>query len=345
MNQTKKRKLEHLDICANQNVEEGTTWLEHTKLVPDALTKLNPTQIDTSTTLLGKKLRAPLVISAITGGVEEAGKINRDLAGIAEQLGIGFGVGSQRAMIEHSETWETFYVREQAPTTLVLGNVGAVNNYSAEQILNAMQKIKADAMCMHLNVAQELAQPEGDTSFEHCLENIKAASKKLPVVAKETGCGINKQNALALKDAGVKAIDVGGRGGTSWIKVEALRKGAGYAPIEWGIPTAASILETQVGVQLIATGGIRSGIQTAKAIALGADSAGLALPVLRWYYKNGKEGVKQGLEQMILELKTTMALTGSKDIKALKNSNIVVNGPLFEWCQSRNIDVTRLGNR
>ena len=345
MCQTKKRKLDHLDICAKQDVEEGSTWLEHCQFVHETLTRLNPNQVNTETQLLGKRLKAPIVISAITGGVEEAGKINRDLASVAEELGIGFGVGSQRAMIEHSETWKTFYVRKEAPTTLILGNVGAVNNYNPGQILNAMRKIEADAMCMHLNVAQELAQPEGDITFGNLLENISAAAKKLPVVAKETGCGINHQNAQQLKNAGVKAIDIGGYGGTNWVKVEALRHGSKYSPLGWGIPTAASILECQVGVPIISTGGIRTGVQTAKAIALGAYASGVALPALRWYYEDGKKGVKKGFEQMITELKAVMALTGSKNIEELKTANLVLTGPLFEWCQARNIDVSTLGSR
>jgi isopentenyl-diphosphate delta-isomerase len=345
MSQTKKRKLEHIDVCVKQDVEGGSAWFEHCRFVPETLTKLSPPQVDTSAMLLGKKLRAPIIISAITGGVEEAGKINKDLASVAEELGIGFGVGSQRAMIEHPDVWETYYVRKEAPTTLVLGNVGAVNNYSPDQILQAMEKIEANAMCMHLNVAQELAQPEGDTSFEHCLENIRQAARKLPVIAKETGCGVNKKNALELKEASVKAIDVGGFGGTNWVKVEQIRKGTKQSPEDWGIPTAASILECRVGVPLIATGGVRSGMDVAKAIALGADAGGVALPVLRWYYEGGKERVREGLGQWITELKAVMTLTGSPDMHSLKSANLVVTGPLFEWCQARNIDVSSLGSR
>lgn len=346
MNKTKKRKLEHLDVCANKDVETGTTWLEHCQFVPDTLTEVNPIDVDTSTMLLGKKLAAPLVISAITGGVEEAGKINKELAGVAEELGIGFGVGSQRAMIEDKSTWKTFHVRKEAPNTLVLGNIGAVNDYSPKQIFKAMEDIGADAMCMHLNVAQELAQPEGDKTFSHCLKNIEnAVSGGVPVVAKETGAGISRESALKLKAAGVSAIDVGGSGGANWIKIENLRGKKAYTPIHWGIPTAASILECQVGTPLISTGGIRSGMDMAKCIALGADSAGVALPVLRWYYEGGKDLVAEELGHWITELRSIMVLTGSKDIQELKKANIVITGPLFDWCEVRGIDISQLGRR
>ncbi|MCD6414983.1 MAG: type 2 isopentenyl-diphosphate Delta-isomerase [Candidatus Diapherotrites archaeon] len=337
MSLVKKRKLEHLDICAKQDVEEGSTWLEHVRFVHNSLTSVNLNEVDTKTKLLGKELRAPLVISAMTGGVDEAGKINKELASVAEELGIGFGVGSQRAMIETPELWKTYYVRDEAPSTLILGNIGAVNNYTTNQVEDTMKKIKADAMCIHLNPAQELAQPEGDVDFSGCLKNIKEAAKALPVVAKETGNGLSKENALLLKSAGVKAIDVGGYGGTSWVKVEKLRNGASHTPIDWGIPTAASIIECQVGLPIIATGGIRSGLDVAKAIALGADAAGVALPVLRWYYEGGKVRVKENLEEWIKELKDVMVLTNSSNIAELKRTDIVVSGPLLEWCNERGV--------
>lgn len=345
MNLTKKRKLEHLNICIKQDVEEGSTWLEYVKFVHESLTGVNFHEVDTSIKLFNKKLKAPIVISAMTGGVEEAGRINKDLASVAEELGIGFGVGSQRAMIENPEVWDTYFVRDVAPTTLLLGNVGAVNGYSPEQVKEAMDKIKADVMCMHLNPAQELAQPEGDVDFSNVLENIKKVARKVPVVGKETGNGLSRESALALKKAGVKGIDVGGYGGTSWIKVEKMRGGNEYPPNEWGIPTAASILESQVGLPIIATGGIRSGLDVAKAIALGADAAGIALPVLRWYFKGGKQLVKKKLEGWIKELKSIMVLTNSLTIKELKKANLVITGPLFEWCEIRGIDVCEFGTR
>jgi isopentenyl-diphosphate delta-isomerase len=345
MSKTQKRKLDHLDLCVNKQVETGSAWFEYAVLVHKSLPGLKASKVDASTKLLGKKLEAPLVISAITGGVKKAGKINKDLAETAEKLGIGFGVGSQRAMLEDPSTWQTYYVRDVAPNTLVLGNLGAVNNYSPTQIKKAMKKIGADAMCLHLNASQEMAQPEGDTDFTECLNNIKKAAKKMPVIAKETGNGIVREEAKDLKKAGVKGIDVGGFGGTSWVKVEEYRhKETPETLSHWGIPTAASILECRVGVPLIATGGVRSGVDAAKAIALGADSAGVALPVLKWYYKGGKKHVQKKLGSWIREFKTAMVLTGSKNVKDLKKTGVVVLGPLFEWCEARDLGLKKLAS-
>lgn len=342
--QIKRRKLDHLEICANSPVEIGSTWLEDATLVHDALPELDLADIDTSTEFLGKRLRAPLVVAAITGGVEEAGEINKSLAKAAERLGIGFGMGSQRAMIEHPETWETFYVRDVAPTAMVLGNIGLVNarEIGAEKIEEAFRKVKADFMCVHMNAAQEAVQPEGDTGFSGCLGQLSLLSKRMPVIAKEVGNGVSRESAMALKGAGAVAIDVGGYGGTSWIKVEEYRGKGKSAFTEWGIPTAASITECAPGgLPIIATGGIRNGLDCAKAIALGASLCGMALPCLKWHY----EGVlEERLEQAIRELRVAMLLSGSASVARLKSANVVVSGRLGEWCSRRGLETGGLAS-
>jgi len=334
----KKRKIEHLEICANKPVEVGSTWLENVTLVHEAMPELNLADINTSTTFLGKELSAPLVITAITGGVEEAGKINKELAKAAEKLGIGFGMGSQRAMIEIPEAWDTFYVRDVAPNTMVLGNIGLVNlkQIDSEDIVKAFNKVKADFLCVHINAAHEAIQPEGDTDFSNCMPELKKICSKVPVIAKEVGNGISKETAMVLKSAGVKAIDVGGFGGTSWIKVEEYRGKGKTIFTEWGIPTAASVIEcSSSGLPLIATGGIRNGLDCAKAIALGAGLCGMALPCLKWHY----EGVlEEKLEKVIQELKIAMMLSGSRNIHQLKSADAVISGKLANWCWQRGIN-------
>jgi isopentenyl-diphosphate delta-isomerase len=337
---TIKRKLEHLKITTTQPVEYGSNWLEHVHLVHNALPQLDLRGIDTSTTFLGKKLAAPLMISGMTGGVPEAGKINKQLAGIAEELRIGFGVGSTRAAIEHPEVLDTFSVRKQAPKTLVLCNVGAVQlqEYKVAQVKKLVRDLGCDALAIHLNAAQEAAQPEGDVNFGRALQDIAAVAKEIPVMAKEVGNGIAREQAFQLRDAGCRAVDVGGLGGTSWIMVEKLRS-KGHKPFhEWGIPTAAAVMECAPVLPTSATGGIRSGLEAAKAIALGASVAGMALPVLKALKEGGPGGAKTFLEGVIYDIRMAMFLTGSPNVRALRSANAVVTGPLKDWCDARGIN-------
>ncbi len=340
MSQTKKRKLEHLDICAEQDVEYGDAWFGDVRLIHDALPQKDLRQVDTSTNFLGKGLRAPIIIAAITGGVEESRVINTALASVAEELGIGFGVGSQRAMLEDSSAKGTYNVRDVAPNTLILGNIGAVNlpQYSTQEIKKAMKDIGADAMCVHINPAQEAAQPEGDYDFTQCIQSIAKLAHEVPVVAKEVGNGISRENALELKSTGVAAIDVGGFGGTSWVLVDKIRKSNHGISHDWGIPTAASVMECRAVLPTIATGGVRSGLDIAKAIALGAECAGMALPALRAYKKGGRDGVKGFFQKAIDDFRVYMFLTGSGNVAQLRGANLVVSGELREWCDARDIN-------
>jgi len=337
--ETEKRKIDHIEVCLKEDVERGSTWLEDVILLHRALPELDFNKIDTSTEIFGKKLKMPLIISAITGGTERAKRINKDLAEVAEKKGIGFGLGSQRAMIEDESKKETYFVRDIAPNILLFGNIGIsqTKKYSTKQIENALKSVKADALCVHINPAQELFQIEGDLDFGDCILSLKKLCKELkyPVIAKEVGNGISRETALLLKEAGIEAIDIGGYGGTSWVTVEIIRSQKTTSFENWGIPTACSILESKVGLPIIATGGIRSGLDIAKSIALGASICGIALPFLRILEKEGKAGVETYIDKLQEELKAAMLLTGSKNIEELKRAKYVLLGRVKEWVEQR----------
>ncbi len=338
MTKTEERKNDHLNICVNENVETGSTWLEHVKLVHYSLPEINFNEVDTSTEFLGKKFSMPLMITAITGGTKRAQEINRKIARVAQDKGIGMGVGSQRIMIEKPGTSETFYVRDIAPDIFLAGNIGVyqIKQYSPEQVLEATDRIEADALCVHLNAAQEVFQPEGDTDFSGCLDALSDLCKAagIPVIAKEVGNGINRTLAKELVSAGVSAIDTEGVGGTSWILVDSLRGGPDPSQfLDWGIPTAASVMEcAAAGVPVIASGGIRTGLDMAKAISLGASLAGFALPALKAVEENRLIDL---LDRIGFELKTSMFLTRSRTVSDLARAEKVITGPLLEWAGQR----------
>ncbi len=342
------RKADHLAICAQEDVgfRGRSTLLGDVRLVHDALPDLALADVDTSVTLLGKKLRAPLVVAAMTGGTEEAGRINRELAGIAEERGYGFGLGSQRAMHVRPGTGATYKVREAAPTTLVLGNVGVVQAraMTTGQIQALVDEVGADALCVHLNPAMELVQPGGDRDFSRGVDTIArlVAEVGVPVVIKETGCGLSPAVGRRLLGAGVRHVDVSGAGGTSWVGVETRRAEAtgdlrarelGESLWDWGIPTAASIaLLSPLGFEsIIATGGVATGLDVARAIALGAAAAGIARPVLRALTSGGRSGALALLQAVEDELRAAMLLTGSRDLAALRKAPRVLVGELPAW--------------
>jgi isopentenyl-diphosphate delta-isomerase len=333
MHLTKTRKTEHLRICLEQQVETGDSLWDGVMLVHQALPELSFDAIDTSCTFLGKQLAFPLVIAGMTGGCDEAREINWQLAGIAEKTGIAFGVGSQRAMIENPALVETYAVRDVAPNIPLLGNIGitALKQYSSAQIVQVLQTIAADAVCVHINPAQELFQHEGDQDFSGCLEALIHFCKasNMPVIAKEVGNGISREVARKLIEAGVSAIDVGGFGGTSWVLIDSIRSGIDSAVFRnWGIPTAVSVMECQVGLPVIATGGIRTGLHMAKAIALGADLCGIALPFLRVLAKDGTEGVERYIDILKADFIRAMFLTGCRTVADLKKARYVLSGEL-----------------
>jgi isopentenyl-diphosphate delta-isomerase len=339
------RKTDHLDLSISADVGfRKTHLLECVELVHQALPELSWHQIDTRVRLLGKELAAPIVIASMTGGNERSQRINEELASIAQERGYGFGLGSQRAMLS-DPTLRTFYsVREVAPSTLLLGNLGGVQVASLQTrvVADLVQAVGADAMCVHLNPAMELVQPEGDRDFRGIAAALERLTRELdvPVVVKETGCGISASVARRLLEIGVLHIDVSGAGGTSWVAVEGERLGPAERTVaetfrDWGIPTAASVgfCAAAGASTIIATGGIATGLDIAKAIALGAHAGGLARPVLQAYDAGGRNGASRYLERVESELRMAMLLTGARNIAALRKADRKVLSPLLDWMQ------------
>ncbi len=336
--QTQNRKTEHLQIGIKENVQfkEKTTGLEklsfkNIDLDYKTLPEIDKKDINLETVFLGKKFNAPLMVEAITGGIEEAKKINKDIAKACEELGIGMGLGSQRAMIEDPSLKDTYFVRDVAQSIFLAGNIGVteLGKYSVEDLEKAIESVKADALAIHVNSAQAAMQPEKETDFKGRLKEIEKLAKefKKPVYVKEVGHGIDFETAKALAKTGIKAIDVGGAGGTSWTAIDSKRgnKSIGETFWEIGVPTAESIVQCRKAFKgkIIASGGIRTGLDCAKAIALGADIGGLALPVLKAQEKGGSKAVKELLEKIIEELRIAMFLVGAKNLKQLKNKIII----------------------
>jgi len=346
-----KRKQDHIELCATEDVgfRAKTPLFENVRLVHDACPDMHWDDVDTTLSIFGKTLRAPLFIAAMTGGTEEAGRINRELASLANERGYGFGLGSQRAMMRRPETTSSFAVRDVAKDVLLLGNVGVVQAREAgEDALRALvAAVGADALCVHMNPSMELVQPDGDRDFRGGVATIGALSRALPfpVVAKETGAGISRGLARRLAAAGVKNVDVSGAGGTSWVAVETKRAASandepsrvlGEALWDWGIPTAASVMEVApVGFDhVIATGGVKTGTEVAKAIALGASAAGIARPVLVALREGGRAGAIAALDRIERELRAVMLLTGSRSLADLRSARRVVTGELAAWASS-----------
>lgn len=344
------RKLEHLLICKNYDVEfkDKTTGFEDIELIHNALPEVDKNEIDLSTSVFGKKLDSPLFITAITGGHPSAKEINKQLAIAAEENNIALGVGSQRAACEHPELEDTYtVVRDNAPDCLLVGNIGAPQLNLANK---AVEILDADILAIHLNPLQESIQPEGDLNAIGYLESIGEITGMvdIPVMAKETGCGISAETAKELVDAGVDFIDVEGAGGTSWAAVETYRsedKYLGEMFWDWGIPTAISTAEVvnSVDVPVISSGGIRSGLEAAKAIALGADSVGMALPFLK--KSVSQEELNNFINKFNDSLRIAMFLVGAKNIEELKQSRLVIRGKTKEWLNERGINTNNYSRR
>lgn len=345
--------MDHLRICSETDIETGTTCFDDVQLVHSALPECDMDAIDLSVEFLGSHLKSPLFIAAMTGGHPDTAEVNRVLASAAERYGLGMGVGSQRAALEKPELADSFsIVRDTAPHAFIAGNLGAVQlvEQGPEWAERAVEMIDADALCIHLNFLQEVIQPEGDRNATGCLEAIRRLCKevKFPVIVKETGNGISREAASFLWEAGVSAIDTGGVGGTSWAKIEGIRadeRGAagdkalrklGDELLTWGIPTAVSVFEvagTNRG-PVIATGGLRSGIDVAKGVALGATLGGMALPLLAPALKGEKE-TYDAIESIHYELTAAMFLTGSKDISSLQKARTYITGTMRQMILER----------
>jgi isopentenyl-diphosphate delta-isomerase len=316
----------------DEDVRSGlTSGLERYRFTHQALPELNLEDIDLNSGLFGRELRAPILISSMTGGTEQAGKINRVLAEAAQETGIAMGLGSQRAAIENPGLSDTFQVRQLAPDVLLFANLGAVQlnyGYGIEQCQQAVDMIEADALILHLNPLQEAVQPEGDTRFSGLLNKIEAICQALhvPVIMKEVGWGFSEQAARQLAEAGVAAIDVAGAGGTSWTQVEMHRAETkdqallAAAFIDWGIPTAQAIINVRNAapdLKVFASGGLREGIDIAKCIALGASLGGMASPFL----KAANQSVEKTVDTISLirrQIEITMFASGTANLEQLR---------------------------
>lgn len=331
------RKADHIRINLEEDVRSGlTTGLERYHFIHQALPELDLARVDTRIQLFGKTLNAPLLISSMTGGTEAARALNRTLAEAAQASGIAMGLGSQRAALEHPELAPTFQVRDLAPDILLFANLGAVQlnyGYTVEHCQRAVDMIQADALILHLNALQEAVQPEGDANFAGLLKKIEAVCRALPVpvIAKEVGWGISREAAWDLALAGVAAIDVAGAGGTSWSQVEMHRaktetqKRVAAAFMDWGLPTADSILNVRAvapELPVIASGGLKDGIDVAKCVALGASLGGLAGPMLKAAAVS-VAAVNETIAELARELRIAMFAAGAEDIAALQATPLV----------------------
>ncbi|MBA3945851.1 MAG: type 2 isopentenyl-diphosphate Delta-isomerase [Herpetosiphonaceae bacterium] len=336
---TSERKSDHIRIVLNEDVAAKgiVTGFAHYRLPHHALPELDLHEIDTSLTLFGKRLQAPLLISSMTGGAGEAQNINLHLAEAAEALGVALGVGSQRAALMQGGLAQTYQVRKRAPHALLLANLGAVQlnyGFGIDECRRAVAMIEADALILHLNVLQEAVQPEGNTNFKGLLRKIEHVCRQLevPVIAKEVGNGIGADDARRLVEVGVQAIDVAGAGGTSWSEVERFRNSGdrgqrvAAAFAGWGIPTAEAIQEVRTAlpnITLIGSGGVRSGLDVAKCIALGADLAGSAAPhLVSAVEQGGTDAVIDGLQAFIDTLRVAMLCSGAGNLAALRQTPI-----------------------
>jgi isopentenyl-diphosphate delta-isomerase len=350
-----KRKQRHLKLSLEEDVQADIgTGFEDVRLIHRSLPEINLEEVLTETELFGKKLASPLIVSAITGGTDYAKKINSTLASAVEELGIGIGVGSQRIALENPSVADTFtIVRELAPSAMVMGNIGCPQlslGWGVDEARKCVEMIQADALAIHMNPLQEAVQVQGETKYRGVLNKIGEVAKELdvPVVMKETGCGISREDAMMLGSAGVAALEISGVGGTSWAAVEHYiakvegkkdQEALGEALWNWGIPTAISVVETSqaTDLKIVASGGMRTGVEMVKAIALGADAVGIAKPFLEKAVE-GPKSLKEYAQNILLEFKTVMFLVGAKNIEELKGVPVIILGRTGEWLRLRGYD-------
>ncbi len=357
--EVKQRKIEHVKIALEQDVSvpQRANWND-ISFVHQALPEVDLDEIDTSVTFLGHTLRYPIFVSSLTGGHPDVITINQNLARAAEQYGLALGVGSQRAAIVNPDLAESYSItRAIAPHALLIANIGAPQlipqarhaPFTLEQVQRAIDMIGADALALHLNALQEAAQPEGDRRAVGEVDALTALIRQMrvPVIAKETGAGICREQALLLRSCGVSAIDVGGAGGSSMSALEAARAqsrgdvhthNVGQLFRDWGIATPVALVEASVAsLPLISTGGVRNGLDMARGLALGATLVGMGFPFLK-AASESYESVCQLLEGVIAQLKVAMQLSGASTLAQLRQADIVVTGASREWLSLRGFD-------
>ncbi len=344
---TESRKSDHIEISLNKDVsfQNKTTGFEEIELIHHALPELNFEEIDTRITLFNKEFNVPILIEAMTGGNKKSKEINEILANIAVEYNIPMGLGSQRAAIENENLINTYKIaRDVSDELFLIGNIGAaqlVKGYGIEEVNKCVEMIKANAIAIHLNPLQECLQKEGDKNFKGILSKLEDLhnSLSIPIIVKETGCGFSREDLKLINTIGIKTIDVAGAGGTSWAAVEHYRNSE-FPVLEnlsktfwdWGIPTAIStIIASELGMDVISSGGLRNGLDIAKAISCGASLSGIALPFLKDANEKNKEGLRQKLVQYISELKTAMFLSKATNIEELQLAEKVIFGKTKQW--------------
>jgi len=344
------RKEEHLNISARLDDGPGLSGFNDVYFIHDTLASLDLAEIDLSTSFLKKRLACPLVIEAISGGTAQAGALNRNLAQIACKYGLAMAVGSQTIALENPEWTKTFTIaREINPDGVVLANVSAWS--SSDRVREAVRMIAADGVQLHFNIAQELAMREGERNFSGTLDNLKRIVDKcqVPVIAKEVGFGFSREAAEQLYKAGVRIIDIGGKGGTNFIAIEKQRRGLlPESFYNWGIPTAVSLAEVlslDLPLEIIASGGIRSALDIAKAISMGAELAGMAGWFLKILSHSGYEKLEIEMENLIYQLKAIMLMCGAGNIERLQKKPLIILNQTAEWLRLRNIDPAKWSNR
>jgi isopentenyl-diphosphate delta-isomerase len=357
-----KRKEDHLEISIKKSVISDTSaGFEDITLIHQTLSELNLSDIDTSLRIFERMLDVPIIIESMTGGTAKAIKVNKMLAMCAEQYGLGIGVGSQRAAIENPNLKKTYrVVRDFAPNALVFANIGCPQlskNYGVEEAKMAIEMVEADALMIHSNPLQESVQFEGEPNFNGVLLKIQeiCSNLKVPIVFKETGSGISAEMASLLEKAGVKGIDVAGLGGTSWSLVEYFRAIQAGRTIQqrlgdtfrnWGIPTCVSLVETtkKTNLLVISSGGLRTGLDIAKSIALGASAGGMALPILK-AATQGYKFLNEMVEALIQELRLSMFLVGVKDVNMLRKVPLIIKGDTADWLNERGYSTEEYAQR
>lgn len=362
MSGIEERKLRHIDVSLEKNVNTDiSSGFQDIRLIHKAIPEIDLDEVNSEITFFGKKLSAPLIISAITGGTDKAKKINEVLAKVAESKRIGIGVGSQRIAIEQPKTIPTFkIVRDNAPTTFVMGNLGCPQlslGWGVPEAEKCIQMIEADALALHMNPLQEAVQVDGDTNYSGIYKKILELNScvKTPLIMKETGAGVAWEDAIKMEKAGVSGLEISGVGGTSWSAVEyyiakEVRKKEmeylGEALWNWGIPTAISVVETsqKTDLSIIASGGIRTGIEIVKSIALGAHTAGVARPFLKKAVE-GKDALEDHIDNIIREIRIGMFLVGARNISELQSVPVLIMGKTAEWLNLRGFNLEHYASR
>ena len=344
------RKRAHIDLCLNADVAASVNWWDMVRFVHRSLPEIDEHEIDTSTTLFGSELAAPIVISGMTGGFDGGARINGHLAEAAARVGVAMGVGSQRPALEDPRWTYTYDVVRQFDVPLMFGNVGIPQllpqhggtALSLDVVGQCMEMIDADLCCLHVNYLQEIVQPEGDHNATGALGAITCAAARYPVIVKETGAGIPPDVVQQLADAGVAGVDIGGLSGTSWSAVEhhrardhgdELRAKLGLLYWDWGLPTAACVPgAVKSGLPVISTGGLRDGLDLMRALVLGASAGGFARRLLA-AADESVDAVGDELRGIIAELRAGMFLLGCRTITELARVRVMISGDLARWME------------